>query len=77
VIFPLNFLCERYAENVSYRVILGVDLAFGGFRVVSGTVAALCGPVFGQFRVESENLGTYCSCRCSGKIGWIRGNFRS
>ena len=49
MIFPLDFLSQRYAENVSYKVILGVDLAFGGLRVVSRTVAAQRGPVFGQF----------------------------
>jgi len=76
VIFPLDFLSQRYAENVSYKVILGVDLAFGGFRVVSRTVPALRGLVFGQFQVETENLGNCCSCWWSGEIRWIRGNFR-
>ena len=67
MIFPLNFLSQSYAENVSYKVILGVDLAFGGLRVVSRTVAAQRGPVFGQFWVESENLGNCCSCQWSGE----------
>ena len=75
LIFPLDFLSQRYAENVSYKVILGVDLAFGGFRGVSWRVLALRGLVFGQFQVETENLGNCCSCWWSGEIQWIRGNF--